>query len=92
MAPCVASSSTGTTRGAVVARLVADGYEARVERAPGRRDDDGDHPWAVVTDAPQIVLELLVDERDGWLDAGRPRAGGPPLELPTAPKRIKRPS
>ena len=78
---------------AVVARLVAAGYEARVERERlAGEDDDEDHPWAVVTDAPQIVLELLVDERDGWLDADDHVPARPPLELPTAPKRIKRPS
>jgi hypothetical protein len=83
----------------VVARLVRDGYDATLarERLAGE-DDDEDHPWAVLTDAPAIVLELLVEQYDGWLDEdddeapdtlGRPAL--PPLELPTAPKRIKRP-
>ncbi len=76
---------------AVVARLVADGYDARVERERlAGEDDDEDHPWAVVTDAPAVVLELLVDERDGWLDADDdappPRA---PLDLPAAPRRTR---
>ena len=42
-----------------------------------------------------MVLELLVDEYDGWLDADpdAPAARRPtPLDLPTAPRRIKRPS
>jgi len=86
-----------------VAQLRAEGWSADVvrERYHGE-DDDEDHPWAVVTDAPLIVLELLVDEYDGWLDApgDEPPYGpaGPdgsvapePLDLPTAPKRVKRP-
>ncbi len=43
---------------------------------------------------PQLLVEMLVDEHDGWLDddAGAP-APPPvaPLDLPTAPRRIKRP-
>ena len=82
----------------VVARLVRDGYDATLarERLAGE-DDDEDHPWAVLTDAPAIVLELLVEQFDGWLDDDvatpdpRVRGGLPPVELPTAPKRIKRP-
>jgi len=78
---------------AVVARLTADGYDAAVERERlAGEDDDEDHPWAVVTDAPAVVLELLVDERDGWLDDDE--QAGPvlaPLQLPSAPRRIKRP-
>jgi hypothetical protein len=74
-----------------VARLVADGYAARAERERlAGEDDDEDHPWAVVTDAPELVLELLVDEYDGWLDAGDDAPAPAPIELPTEPKRIKR--
>jgi hypothetical protein len=85
---------------AVVARLRADGFEADVtrERLAGE-DDDEDHPWAVLSDAPAFMLEVLVDTHDGWLDEeeGPHEAGGaglpapPPLHLPTAPRRIKRP-
>jgi hypothetical protein len=77
---------------AVVARLRSSGHEARSarERLAGEDDDEG-HPWAVLTDAPELVLELLVDEYDGWLDAGDARPDAPPLELPTEPRRIKRP-
>lgn len=85
---------------AVVARLRADGFEADVarERLAGE-DDDEDHPWAVLSDAPAFMLEVLVDTHDGWLDEedGPDEAGGaglpapPPLILPTAPRRIKRP-
>ncbi|MGA8256191.1 MAG: hypothetical protein WB767_06400 [Nocardioides sp.] len=75
----------------VAAQLVSQGYEATVhrERLAGE-DDDEDHPWAVVTDAPDIVLELLVDDHDGWFDAEEgPPAPSAPLVLPTAPRRLK---
>ena len=79
---------------AVAARLAGDGWEADVrrERLAGE-DDDEDHPWAVLSDAPAIVFELLVKQHDGWLDDEEPGTPGtptPPLDLPTAPKRIKR--
>ncbi len=84
----------------VVARLRADGFAADVarERLAGE-DDDEDHPWAVLSDAPAFMLEVLVDAHDGWLDEGEvpDDVGGaalpapPPLHLPTAPRRIKRP-
>ena len=78
---------------AVAARLTSDGFEATVarERLAGE-DDDEDHPWAVVTDAPAFLLEVLVDAHDGWLDdegPAPPPAVPPPLELPDAPRRIK---
>jgi aspartokinase-like uncharacterized kinase len=59
----------------VAARLVADGFEAAVlpERLAGE-DDDLDHPWAVLTDAPELVVELLVERYDGWLDVEDPGA------------------
>jgi hypothetical protein len=80
---------------AVAARLTLDGYSARVviERFAGEDDDEG-HPWAVLTDAPEIALEILVDEYDGWLDADDDPAGPAAqvsLDLPTEPRRIKRP-
>ncbi|GGD15123.1 hypothetical protein [Nocardioides daphniae] len=81
---------------AVTARLQRDGYTADLvrERLQGE-DDDEDHPWAVVSDAPELVLDLLADEYDGWLDVEEPEAAPPvvlpPLQLPTAPKRVKRP-
>ena len=78
---------------AVVARLRADGFEAELERERlAGEDDDEDHPWAVVSDAPAFMLEVLVDTHDGWLDEGEEQSAPlPPLHLPTAPKRIKRP-
>lgn len=84
---------------AVVARLVSDGYQARavLERYAGE-DDDEDHPWAVESDAPELILEVLVDHFDGWLDVpaapdtpGRAAAPPPPADLPTGPRRVKRP-
>ncbi|GAA4730277.1 hypothetical protein GCM10023350_11880 [Nocardioides endophyticus] len=82
---------------AVVARLRSSGYDAHVERERlSGEDDDEDHPWAVLTDAPELVLDLLVDEYDGWLDVADSTVvepvATPPLELPTAPRKIKRPS
>ncbi|GAB4002829.1 hypothetical protein [Nocardioides ultimimeridianus] len=80
---------------AAVAALVADGYRAELsrERLAGEDDDEG-HPWAVITDAPEITLELLVERYDGWLDVDVPeptRVVLPPAPpLPDAPKRIKR--
>ncbi len=78
---------------AVVARLRADGFEASVERERlAGEDDDEDHPWAVTSDAPAFMLEVLVDAYDGWLDEVAPEPPAlPPLVLPTAPRRIKRP-
>ncbi|MCW2842940.1 MAG: hypothetical protein JWN22_856 [Nocardioides sp.] len=77
---------------AVVARLAGQSYQASLtrERLAGE-DDDEDHPWAVLTDAPAVVLEMLVDEYDGWLDEDAEQLAHPPLELPSQPTRIKRP-
>jgi 8-oxo-dGTP diphosphatase len=60
---------------AVADRLRADGFEAAVvqERLAGE-DDDLDHPWAVLTDAPEMVVELLVERYEGWLDVEEPGA------------------
>lgn len=78
---------------AAVARLIALGYDARAERDRlAGEDDDEDHPWAVLSDAPAIELELLVEQYDGWLDDDAPVAPAPaPLDLPSAPRKIKRP-
>ena len=79
---------------AVAARLRGDGFEARVVReAFAGEDDDDDHPFAVVTDAPDLVVEVLAEERDGWVDhdddppAPRPHPQGP--ALPDGPRRVK---
>lgn len=94
--------STGRTfRGAVfyteddargaAERLERRGFTADVarERFAGE-DDDEDHPWAVHTDAPAVMLELLVEEFDGWLEPDVPSQPPTPLALPTGPRRLKR--
>lgn len=78
----------------VIAQLGRQGWESSVvrERLAGE-DDDEDHPWAVLTDAPDIIFEALVHRYDGWLDTGEvdgPSVTATPVDLPTAPKRIKR--
>jgi hypothetical protein len=75
---------------AVASRLAADGFTAAVvrERLAGE-DDDEDHPWAVLSDAPDFVLELLVERYDGWLDVPAPPPTAP-LDLPAAPRRRTR--
>ena len=72
-------------------RLVEGGWNADLgrERYQGE-DDEEDQPWAVITDAPQMMVEILVEEYDGWLDLPEPPPTTP-LVLPTGPKRIKRP-
>jgi 8-oxo-dGTP diphosphatase len=76
----------------VASRLRADGFDVEVRREPfSGEDDDEDHPWAVRTDAPEVMLELLAEEHDGWLDHDvAPPVPLPPLELPTAPRRLLR--
>ncbi len=76
---------------AAVSQLVQDGFDAssRRERFAGE-DDDEDHPWAVTTDAPPVVLELLVEQYDGWLEPDTPPAPTVPIELPDAPRRGNR--
>ena len=73
---------------AVVARLSDDGFDASLvrERLAGE-DDDEDHPWAVLSDAPEVVLELLVERYEGWLDLPEPPGPTAPLDLPSAPRR-----
>ncbi|WP_036223848.1 hypothetical protein [Marmoricola sp. URHB0036] len=77
--------------GAVVARLLRDGFDASCEREPfAGEDDDEGHPWVVSSDAPVVMLELLVEEYDGWLEPDEPPPPTAPLVLPTAPRRVKR--
>jgi hypothetical protein len=80
---------------AVATSLADAGFESVVarDRLSGE-DDDEDHPWGVVTEAPEVVVDVLVEEHDGWLDAEEPPGPAtppavPPLELPDAPRRVK---
>ena len=78
---------------AVAERLRAAGFDAAAarERFAGE-DDDEDHPWVVLTDAPAFMVEVLVEEYDGWLDDAPPEPAPPPaqpLDLPDAPRRVK---
>ena len=76
---------------AVVARLGRDGFEASCGREPfAGEDDDEDHPWVVATEAPGVMLELLVEEYDGWLEPDPPPPPRAPLVLPVAPRRRHR--
>ncbi len=77
----------------VASRLATDGFTAAVVRERlACEDDDEDHPWAVLSDAPELVLELLVERYDGWLDRPEPPtpAARAPLDLPAAPRRRSR--
>ena len=61
---------------AAAERLLSDGFTAEVVRERlVNEDDDEDHPWAVLTDAPEVVVELLVERYDGWLDVFGPSTG-----------------
>jgi hypothetical protein len=78
---------------AVAARLRASGFAAVVarERLAGE-DDDEDHPWAVVTDAPPDTVEVLVEDHDGWVEEVPAEPAPPPaapLGLPDGPRRVK---
>jgi 8-oxo-dGTP diphosphatase len=87
----------------VLSQLLANGYSARIERERlAGEDDDEAHAWAVLTDAPTLMVEVLIDRFDGWLDAPEPDVSSslplklpplaplPPFNLPSAPKRLKR--
>ena len=78
---------------AVAARLRSAGFDAALSRDRfAGEDDDEDQPWLVVSDAPAVMVELLLEEYDGWLDdapSGDPTPPAP-LDLPRAPRRFKR--
>ena len=77
----------------VAERLRAGGFDVEVARDRfAGEDDEEDHPWLVLTDAPTFMVELLVDEYDGWLDDIPPEAPPvppAPLDLPDGPRRVK---
>ena len=71
---------------AAVARLSREGFDAACERERfAGEDDDEDHPWVVSTDAPVVLLELLVEEYDGWLEPRRARAAADPARAAVRP-------
>ena len=77
----------------VADRLRSGGFDATVarERFAGE-DDDEDHPWIVLTDGPSYMVEVLVEEYDGWVDDApldTHPAPPAPLDLPDAPRRVK---
>jgi hypothetical protein len=78
---------------AVADRLRTAGFDARVARDRfAGEDDDEDHPWVVLTDAPTFLVEVVAEEYDGWVDAAPDTAPGTPpapLDLPDAPRRVK---
>ena len=51
---------------AVSNRLTTDGFTVQVLH---RDRPAGGQEWVVLTDAPEIVLELLVERYDGWLES-----------------------
>jgi 8-oxo-dGTP diphosphatase len=78
---------------AVADRLRAAGFAARVERDRfAGEDDDEDHAWVVLTDAPPFLVEVVAEEYDGWVDDALDAPPDPPpapLALPDAPRRVK---
>jgi MoxR-like ATPase len=78
---------------AVADRLRAAGFAARVERDRfAGEDDDEDHAWVVLTDAPPFLVEVVAEEYDGWVDDtvdAPPDSPPAPLDLPDAPRRVK---
>lgn len=75
---------------AVARVLSGKGFATRVDRVPfAGEDDDEDHPWAVWSDAPHVMLELAADEFDGWV-VYEDSAARAPLDLPQAPQRHHR--
>lgn len=71
----------------VAARLVRDGFAASARRGCfAGEDDDEDQPWVVDTEAPGVMLELLADQYDGWVEHETPSPRAP-LDLPAAPRR-----
>lgn len=74
---------------AVAGQLRGQGFDAAVAReAFAGEDDDEDRYWAVTTDAPDFVLEILAEPFDGWVDfAEDPTRTSAPIELPQQVKR-----
>lgn len=76
----------------IAARLRGDGFEATIGRqAFAGEDDDEDHAWVLTTDAPPVMVELIADDHDGWVEYDDPHPGPAPIDLPGMPKRHHRP-
>jgi len=77
----------------VAGQLRAGGFEATVQR--GRfagEDDDEDQPWVLDTDAPDLVVEIAVEEAGGWVEYEHPGSASTlpdPPPLPTGPIRSR---
>ena len=73
-------------------RLLRDGFDAtcRVASRSPARTTTRTIPWVVASDAPVVMLELLVEEYDGWLEPDEAPPPAAPLVLPDAPRRVKR--
>ena len=73
----------------IAAMLVEQGFEATVSReAFAGEDDDEDSAWAVVSDAPEALLELISEPADGWVVYPEDPAFSPaPIDLPREPRR-----
>lgn len=53
----------------VARQLGVQGFEAHVAREGfAGDDDDDDRYWAVSSDAPDVILELLAEPVDGWVE------------------------
>lgn len=50
---------------AAASRLAADGFTAQVVQ---HARADGELDWVVLSDAPDVMVELLVERYDGWLE------------------------
>ncbi|NUR09549.1 MAG: hypothetical protein HOQ45_21400 [Nocardioidaceae bacterium] len=75
---------------AVAEHLRAAGFAAEVRRDRfAGEDDDENHPWVVTTDAPAVLVEVAVEEHDGWVEENAPAPAVPPLDLPDGPRRVK---
>ena len=76
----------------VAAKLAEKGFDVDLRREPfAGEDDDEAHAWALSTDAPVIMLELLAEEYDGWVDFDEDTTTTmEPLDLPGMPQRRHR--
>ena len=68
---------------AIAHTLRTQGFDAEVRRHRfAGEDDDEDHPFVVVTDAPTVMLELLWRSTTAGSTSPRTRRLAAPLDLP----------